>query len=436
MNLPFYIARHLYNGNDNGLRACSPEHPLERNNGNRVSKPAVRIAMLGIAIGIAVMIVSVSVVLGFKHTIRDKVVGFGSHIVVSNYMTLQTADQSQPIDASDSLMKRLNGIQGVRHAERYSLKQGVLKTDKDFLGVMFKGVGEDYDTSFLAKNMVEGALPKLSSRKNTRQLLVSKPIAQRLKLKTGSKVYAYFLGEGDVKTRVFEVTGVYQTNLTKYDETFCFADLYTVSRLNGWEIDDSGKCEVTGCELLVSDFDSIDVVEDRIIDNVNKTLDSEGRALSSLTVKEMNPQIFSWLDLLDLNVWIILILMVCVAGFTMISGLLIIILERTTVIGLLKTLGARNALVRKTFRWLALFIVVKGLVIGNVLGIGLCLLQQHTGMVKLDAETYYVSEVPVELNWVLILLLNIATLLICTAALVLPSFCASMVKPARTMNVE
>ena len=194
--------------------------------------------------------------------------------------------------------------------------------------------------------------------------------------------------------------------------------------------------EVTGCELLVSDFDSIDVVEDRVIDRINKTLDSEGRTLSSLTIKEMNPQIFSWLELLDLNVWIILVLMVCVAGFTMISGLLIIIMERTSLIGLLKTLGARNSLIRSTFRWLALSVAVRGLVIGNVLGIGLCLVQQYTGVVRLDAETYYVSEVPVELNWMIILLLNAATLLLCTLALVLPSFCASMVKPAKTMRIE
>ena len=393
--------------------------------------------MLGIAIGIAVMIVSVSVVMGFKHSIRDKVVGFGSHIVVSNYMTLQTSDDTQPINATDSVIRRMKSIEGVRHVGRYSLKQGVLKTDTDFFGVMLKGIGEDYDTDFLAQNIVEGVMPRLSGEKSTRQLLVSKQIAQKLKLKTGSKVYAYFLGEGDVKTRVFEVAGIYQTNLTKYDETFCFADLYTVSRLNGWTCSpEEKKMEVTGCELLVSDFDSIDVVEDRVIDRINKTLDSEGRTLSSLTIKEMNPQIFSWLELLDLNVWIILVLMVCVAGFTMISGLLIIIMERTSLIGLLKTLGARNSLIRSTFRWLALSVAVRGLVIGNVLGIGLCLVQQYTGVVRLDAETYYVSEVPVELNWMIILLLNAATLLLCTLALVLPSFCASMVKPAKTMRIE
>ncbi len=402
-----------------------------------MSRPAVRIAMLGIAIGIAVMIVSVSVVMGFKHTIRDKVVGFGSHIVVSNYMTLQTADQSQPVNATDSVVKVLRGIEGVRHAGRYALKQGVLKTDNDFLGVVFKGVGEDYDTAFLASNIVEGSMPKLRTDRSTRQLLISKSMASKMHLGAGKKVYAYFLGDGEVKARVFEVAGVYQTNLTKYDDTYCFTDLYTVSRLNGWTCSPAeGLMEVTGCELLVSDFDSIDVVEDRIIDRVNKTLDSEGHTLSSLTITETNPQIFSWLDLLDLNVWIILALMVCVAVVTMISGLLIIILERTSMIGLLKALGARNALVRKTFRWLATFIVLKGLLIGDVLGIGICLLQKYTGIVKLDPETYYVAEAPVEINWGIVALLNVATLIVCTAALVLPSFYASTVKPAQSMRTE
>ena len=422
MNLPFYIARHLYTAGDDS---------------HKVSKPAIRIAMLGIALGVAVMIISVSVVLGFKHTIRDKVVRFGSHIVVANYMTLQTADQTQPINASDSLVKVLKGIKGVRHVGRYSHKQGVLKTDRDFLGVVFKGIGEDFDTTFIASSIVQGAMPSLSQGKSTRKMVVSKAIAQKLHLKVGSKVYAYFLGDGDVKTRLFEVAAIYQTNLTKYDDAYCFVDLYTVSRLNGWTCDKAeGKVEVTGCELLVNDFDSIDAVEDRIIDHVNKTLDEEGHTLSSLTIKEMSPQIFSWLDLLDLNVWIILALMVCVAGVTMISGLLIIILERTSMIGLMNAMGARNALIRKTFRWLALFIVLEGIVIGNVIGIGLCLLQQHTGFVKLDPETYYVAEAPIELSWTVILLLNVATLIISIVALVLPSFFASMVKPAQTMRME
>lgn len=422
MNLPFYIARHLYRGGDGT---------------QKVSRPATRIAMLGIAVGMAVMIVSICVVLGFKHTIRDKIVGFGGHIVVSNYMTLQTTDQSNPINANDSLVKVLGKIDGVKHVQRYAQKQGVLKTDSDFLGVIFKGVGEDFDTTFIASNMVEGRIPQFSSSKTTRNILISKIMADKMHLHTGDKVYAYFMGDEDVRARAYNVSGVYQTNLTRYDETICFTDVYSVSRLNGWQCQpEEGICEVSGCELTVSDFDSLEYAEDGIINKVNKTFDSSDHPLSSLTVKEMNPQIFSWLNLLDLNVWVILVLMVCVAGFTMISGLLIIILERTSMIGLLKALGARNSMVRRTFRWLALFIVVKGMVIGNVLGIGICLLQQITGVVKLDAATYYVSEAPVEFNWGLIVLLNVATFLITVMTLVLPSYFVSTVKPAKTMRVE
>lgn len=409
MNLPYYIAKHF--------------------------KPKAPIAMLSVALGIAVMVVSISVVVGFKHTIRDKIVGFSNDIVVSNYMTLHTTDQSQCINANDSLVNAIKAIKGVKGVQRYSQKSGVLKTDRDFLGVVFKGVGEDYDTTFIAQNVVEGKMPQLSMKKSTQQILVSQVLADKLRLKVGDKVYAYFLSDDDVRARPFTVTGIYETNFSRYDETICFTDLYTMSRLNGWEVDEE-KCEVTGLELKTEDFDSINSVEERIITKVNKTYDSEMNPLSSLTVFEMAPQTFAWLNLLDLNVWVILALMISVAGFTIISGLLIIILERTSTIGLLKALGARNSVIRKTFRWLGMFIVIKGMVIGNALGIGLCLLQQYCGIVKLDASVYYVSEAPVELNWGLLILMNIATLVITTAVLVVPSFFISTVSPAKTMNVE
>ncbi len=422
MSLPFYIARHLYVGDD-----------LSR----KVSRPAIRIAMLGIAIGMATMIVSISVVLGFKHTIRDKITGFGSHIVVSNYMTLQTTDQTHPINANDSLLKVVKSIRGVTHVQCYSQKQGVLKTDSDFLGVMFKGIGEDYDTLFLSSNLVEGSIPRLSMSKSTRQLLVSKNMADKLQLTVGCKVFAYFLGDEDVRVRPFTVAGIYQTNLTRYDESVCFTDLYTISRLNGWECDtESDKYEVTGLEVATCDFDSIAPIEERFINKVNKTFDSDGHPLTTATVTDLAPQIFSWLDLLDLNVWIILALMICVSGFTMISGLLIIILERSAMIGLLKALGARNSMIRRTFRWLAFFIVLRGMLWGNVLGIGICLLQQMTGIVSLDATIYYVSEAPVELNIPLLVLLNVVTMVITVASLVLPSALVSTIHPVRSMRAE
>ena len=409
MYVSFYIARHF--------------------------RPKAPIAMLGVALGIAVMIISVCVVTGFKHTIRDKVIGFSSDIVVTNYMTLHTLDQSNPINADNKLIKDIKKTEGVERVQRYSQKQGVLKTNDDFLGVMFKGVGEDYDTTFLASNLIEGKMPRLSMYKSTQQLLISKNMADKLRLKVGKKVFVYFLSDDEVRARPFNITGIYQTNFARYDDIMCFTDLYTISRLNGWKIDEENT-QVTGCELQVVDFDSLNVVAERVAKKFDNIQDSQMHNLASCTVYDMSPQTFAWLDLLDLNVWIILILMVCVAGFTIVSGLLIIILERTSTIGLLKALGARNSTIRKTFRWLALGIVVKGMVWGNIIGIGICLLQEIFGIVKLDPTAYYVSEAPVEMNWIIILLLNIVTLIITIAVLVIPSFFIGTVRPAKTMRME
>lgn len=235
----------------------------------------------------------------------------------------------------------------------------------------------------------------------------------------------------DVRMRKYTVSGVYQTNLQKYDETICFSDLYSVTKLNGWEAD-----QATGAELSIKNYDELDNVLHTVTKNVNKHVDNYGETYCSATVEELNPQIFSWLDLLDLNVWIILVLMVCVTGFTMISGLLIIILERVQMIGVLKALGAKNGMVRRTFLWFAVFIIGKGMVIGNILGIGICLIQHYTGIVKLDPATYYVAETPVEIDIPLFLLVNIATLLVSVLVLIIPSFLASHIRPAQSMRYE
>ena len=219
--------------------------------------------------------------------------------------------------------------------------------------------------------------------------------------------------------------------MSQFDKVLCFTDLYTAVRLNGWE-----PGQVSGAEVSINDFDSLDIVENSFIDNVNRTTDKYGETYFTETIQRLNPQIFTWLDLLDLNVWIILALMLCVAGFTMISGLLIIILERTSMIGVLKALGARNSTVRKTFLWFAVFIIGKGMLIGNVIGLGLIALQRLTGVVKLDAATYYVDVVPVEFNILAILLLNVATLIVSVFVLIAPSFLASKVHPARSMRYE
>lgn len=415
MNFPLYIARKIYN--DQGDK-------------RKVSRPVIRIATLGVAVGLAVMLISVSVVLGFKHTIRDKVIGFGSHITVGDFLTIQGSDQ-YPIEMGDSMMNVLKSIKGVDKVQRYAMKQGILKTDSDFLGVMFKGIAEEYDTTFLHNNMVEGYIPAFSSEASKQQIVVSKMIADQLHLHAGDRLFAYFFSNNGVRPRKYTITGIYQTNLSMFDKVICYTDLYSAVKLNGWESD-----QTSGAELTVKDFSKLDDVADILTHRVNRSSDKYGETYSSATIQQNYPQIFSWLDLLDLNVWIILTLMVCVAGFTMISGLLIIILERTNMIGVLKALGARNKTVRHTFLWFAVFIIGKGLLIGNIIGLGLILLQKYTGLIHLDPATYYVSTVPVEVNIPIILLINIATLLVSVFVLIAPSYLISHIHPAKSMRYE
>lgn len=415
MHFPLFIAKRLYS---------------EQGDKRKVSRPAIHIATAGVAIGLAVMIISVCVVLGFKHTIRDKVIGFGSHIQVADFLTLQQMEQ-YPIVIDDSIINVLKHIPDVAHVQRFAMKEGILKTDSDFLGVAFKGVGPDFDSTFIHNNMVEGSIPHFSDSVSHNQILVSQLMADKLHLKSGQRIFAYFFDNNGVRTRRFTIAGIYQTNLKKYDETIVFTDLYTAVKLNGWESD-----QASGAELSVNNFDNLDMVESRVISKVKGTVDHYGETYSSATIKELNPQIFQWLDLMDLNVWIILALMLIVAGVTMISGLLIIILERTSMIGILKALGARNKTIRHTFMWFAVFIIGKGMLIGNVLSLGLLALQQAFGIIKLDAQTYYVSTVPVEINALYIVALNVATLLISVFMLVAPSYLISHIHPAKSMRYE
>lgn len=415
MHFPLFIAKRLYS---------------EQGDKRKVSRPAIHIATAGVAIGLAVMIISVCVVLGFKHTIRDKVIGFGSHIQVADFLTLQQMEQ-YPIVIDDSMTNVLKLIPDVAHVQRFAMKEGILKTDSDFLGVAFKGVGPEFDSTFIHSNMVEGSIPHFSDSVSHNQILVSQLMADKLHLKSGQRIFAYFFDNNSVRTRRFTIAGIYQTNLRKYDETIVFTDLYTAVKLNGWESD-----QASGAELSVNNFDNLDEVESRVLSKVKGTVDHYGETYSSATIKELNPQIFQWLDLMDLNVWIILALMLIVAGVTMISGLLIIILERTSMIGILKALGARNKTIRHTFMWFAVFIIGKGMLIGNVLSLGLLALQQAFGIIKLDAQTYYVSTVPVEINALYIVALNVATLLISVFMLVAPSYLISHIHPAKSMRYE
>lgn len=415
MNFPLFISRRIY---------------AEQGERRKVSRPAIRVATIGVAVGLAVMLISVSVVFGFKHTIRDKVVGFGSHLQVAEFSTLQAGD-NQPIAMTDSMMKVLRAQPGVSHVGRYVLRQGILKTDSDFLGVAFKGIAQEYDTTFIHDHLTEGAIPHFTDSASGGKIVVSKIMADKLQLKCGDRIFAYFIDEEGVRTRRFNISGIYETNLSQYDNVICFVDLYTTVRLNRWE-----KDQVTGVELSVQDFSKVDETEQSLVAKVNRTVDHYGATYSSKTIRDINPQIFSWLDLLDLNVWIILAIMTAVAAVTMISGLLIIILERTAMIGVLKALGARNRTIRHTFLWFAFFIIGKGLLWGDLIGIGLIALQRFTGIIHLDPASYYVDTVPVEFNWLVFVLLNLATMVISLLVLILPSYLVSHIHPAKSMRYE
>lgn len=415
MSFPNLIAKRLYKYQDDK---------------HKVSRPVIKIAILGIAVGLAVMLLTVAIVIGFKQTINDKITGFSNQLQVANFLTIQGAGH-HPICLNDSLSQEIKSIEGVKHIQKYTLTQGILKTNSDFNGINFKGIGQDYNLDFLKSNLITGEIPNFTDSVASNHILISKITSDKLNLNTGDKVFAYFISESDVRARRFVVSGIYQTNLAQFDEALCFTDIYTTNKINHWN---NNLC--TGAEISIIENVESDKVYQNFVNTINRTSDSEGNVIGFLSVKEQHPQIFTWLELLDLNVWIIIVLMICVAGFTMISGLLIIILERTQMIGTLKAFGATNNTIRKIFLWFSFFIIGKGLILGNILGIGLILIQNYTGIITLDPTTYYVKEVPMQIDFHLILLINIATLLICMFVLIMPTYMISRINPAKSIRYE
>lgn len=414
MNLPLFMARRLYREGGEG----------------RLSRSAVFTATAGVALGLMVMILALSVALGFQKEVRGRVAGMGSHIQVLNYESLYSPE-SKPIQLTDSLLLALRQVPGVQQVQPFCLKMGMIKTDRDFQGAVFRGVDEGYDLSFLRSCLVEGTIDKPFSRtQSSGRLVISKRVASELGLSVGDRLWAYFF-DGHLRARRFTVEAVYATNLSEYDRTLAYCDYHTAHQLLGFESDQG-----SGAELLVSDFDSLDWVADEVSAVVRQREDAYGAYYTAPTIRELYPQIFSWLELLDVNVLVILLLMTAVAGFTAISGLLILILERTQFIGVMKALGASNGMLSRLFLWQAFFIVLRGVVLGNALGLGLCFLQQHFGLIRLDAETYYVDAVPVFLHVPLILLLNAMLLLITVLSLLLPSLLVSRIHPARSIRFE
>ena len=397
----------------------------------RASKMAIHIATAGVALGLAVMIISICVVKGFQNEINNKLIGFSSHITILNDSSFVTPE-SYPIVTDKAFIDKIKSVEGIKHVQRVSQKLGILKTDETYHAMSLKGIGRDYDISFIKDNLLEGELPDFNDKKSTNQIVISKMMADLMGLKVGSRVYSYFFEE-TIKMRKFEISGIYETNLPQFDETFVLTDLATVNRLNKWKPDQSSSLEIH-----LNDYSQLDDIQMNIGHLINGTRDRNGSTYNSLSIKE-NPQTgpaISWLEVLNMNVLVILALMTGVAGFTMISGLLILILERTRTIGVLKAMGATNTRIRHTFITYAALIIVRGLILGNLFGLGLILAQKYWGFVKLDPASYYVSEAPVMVNFSWIVGLNFATLLITVMALVIPSFVISRIQPAKAIQFD
>ena len=414
MSFPLFIARRLYRDTDGG---------------KQVSRPAVLIAMVGIAIGLAVMIITVAVVIGFKREVRNKVTGFGSHIQITNFDAVRSYE-THPVVVGDSMMAALAANPDIKHVQRYSTKPGMIKTDDAFQGMVLKGVGPEFDATFFRDNLLEGEIPAFSDSAATGQVVISKALVDKLKLKLGDKIFTYYI-QDNVWVRPLTVTGIYQTNFSEYDNLFLLTDLYTVNRLNNWKPD-----QVSGAELQVKDYDRLPDITYEVAESTDNRADKYGGVYFVQNIEESNPQIFEWLGLLDLNVWVILILMIGVAGFTMISGLLIIIIERTNMIGILKALGANNLTIRKVFLWFSVFLIGKGMIWGNAIGLVFCLIQSQFHLFKLDPESYYVDSVPVSFNVWLFLLINAGTLLASVLMLLGPSYLITKINPASSMRYE
>jgi lipoprotein-releasing system permease protein len=373
------------------------------------------------------MILSVCIVVGFKHSVREKIVGFGQHIQVRNYEGTMYGEL--PVTARDSLLAALAALPGVHNVQKYVQKPGLIAVGDEFDGIMLKGVGADYDFSFFAEYLKEGEIPQFGDTAASGSVLLSKALADRMQIKTGDKVNVYFVQTG-VKARRLTVKGLYETNLSEMDNVIALTDIYTVRRLNGWESD---KC--TGIEVSVSDYESLESVRDTVAAVMDAEAAMNYEKLYVQTVEEMNPALFAWLDILDGTVWVILVLVLGVAGFTMISGLLILILEKSNLIGVLKAVGAGDASIRGIFLYYAMLIIGRGMLLGNLIALVLCLVQHYYGVVKLDAEMYYMDRVPVEFTWWLVPL-NIAMFALSTAMLVLPSMLIARIEPTKAIRFE
>ncbi len=398
-------------------------------NANQLSRPIVRISVLGITLGLAVMILAIAIVTGFQSEIKNKLIGFGSHIVITNYDD-NTSDEPQPISKIQPFLSDLKNNPNIKHVQIYATKSGIVKTKTENEGVLLKGIGADFDWKFINDNLKSGKVFTVTDTGASRQIVISQYLSAKLELKLNDKMVVYFLTKKqdtlstqyEQRVKTFNVSGIYETGYEDIDKKLVLVDIGQIQKINFWD-----KDLVGGFEIAIKDFKKIDEVGEEVDEWI-------GQGLTVQTVKQLNASVFAWLDWMDVNVQIILILMVIVAGINMMSALLILILERTTMIGLLKALGARNGSIQKIFLYNSAFIIGKGLMWGNLIGLSLAFFQKYFGVFKLDAKIYFLSQIPIEINLFHILLLNVGTLFCCLIMLILPSFIVSKITPVKAIR--
>lgn len=418
MSFTLFVAKKLYKS-------------TQKKDKRGASKLALRIATAGVAIGLAVMIISICVVKGFQTEVRSKLSGFTAHMEVLSLASF-ASPEDHPIAVSQNYLDKVKSIEGISHVDPVSLKMGIIKTDDAFQTIVLKGVNEKYASGFIERHFVEGRKPRFSETEVSNEVLISRKQAQNLHIKVGDKIFAYFISN-EIRMRRFKVVGIYETSLMQFDEHFVWTDRAAVNKLNNWTSD-----KATDIEVRLGRFEDIEKVQPLVKFLSKDYRDANGGNYEVLSVKE-NPRtaaVTQWLSLLDLNVWVILALMMGVAGFTMVSGLLILILERTSTIGVLKALGATNRCIRHIFIEYAAFILIRGLVWGNIVGLGIVLLQKYFAFVKLDPSTYYVEAAPVEISVLWIVAINLVTLLLTTLTMVVPSYITSNIRPTKAIRFE
>jgi lipoprotein-releasing system permease protein len=406
LNLEYFIAKRLV---------------LSKDYKSSISSPIIKIAISAIAIGMIMMIVSVATGIGLQQKIREKVAAFNGHIVISNYDSNQSDMTLVPITNKQDFYPNFSAVPAVTHIQAVVNKAGIIRTESAFEGVIFKGVGKDYKWDNIKEYLVQGRIPNTIASLNE-EVVISQFIANRLNLKVGDSFNTFFMKDNGYNLRNFNIVGIFNSGFQEFDATYILGDIRHMQKINKWK-----SSQVGSFEVFVDDFDAIEAIGEQVYEQTGSTLDSK-------TITEKYSYIFEWLKLFDFNIIVILIVMILVATINMVVALLVLILERTQMIGILKALGASNWSVRKIFLYNASYLIVKGLFWGNFIGITLLLIQQHFGVIQLPPENYYVNQAPVYINWTYIMALNVLTVIVCLIVLVIPSYIITKISPVRAIR--